>query len=260
MMKVAKPSHYELVKAKLDQGDKQIQSQMSTMSPAELGWGLMGAGLGAGGGYLVSRMLRPRGTKRQRAFDILIGGLVGASGSALMLNGLTDDKTGFTLGERLRADQIDDLTGNGGRDYSDNGMAKATDAQQQALQSIRHGLFVGGGAVGGAILGGILGPAEGALESWSSKRLLAQLEAAANKNWPKYVKQTGLKNPTAADQMKYIENYKAVGASKSMAPKRMARFGRALDIVGGGILGGFGGHYLDKYLGEKILATTGSAA
>ena len=258
MVKAAEEqSHYAYVREQMDKGNKQILSQMSTTSPGEYGWGLIGAGLGAGGGYLVSRALRPKATKRQRALDILIGAALGGAGSLATMHSLVDD-SGFTFAERMRADQ--NVPMKNPNAHSNGSLSQSEMDTQEALQAIRKGMLMAGGGVVGATAGGVLGPVEGTLEGLSTRKLMGKLELDAAKSWNKYVKQHGLKAPTEADKLKYIENYKAVGASKSMGPKRMARFGRAIDIIGGGILGAIGGNYLDKYYGEKIMSTTGGAA
>lgn len=108
MQKKAKdePSNYEIVAGKMEKEDADTLKAMGTPAPAEIGWSLLGAGLGGGAGYLLSRRFRRDGSRRQRALDIVLGALAGLGGTQLALSMPGDEKSGLSLRQTMRADKL----------------------------------------------------------------------------------------------------------------------------------------------------------
>ena len=103
MQKKAKdePSNYEIVAGKMEKEDADTLKAMGTPAPAEIGWSLLGAGLGGGAGYLLSRRFRRDGSRRQRALDIVLGALAGLGGTQLALSMPGDEKRESTSMEQI---------------------------------------------------------------------------------------------------------------------------------------------------------------
>lgn len=101
-----KPSNYEKVVNKMEKEDADTLKAMGTPAPAEIGWSLLGAGLGGGAGYLLSRRFRRDGSRRQRALDIVLGALAGLGGTQLALSMPGDEKSGLSLRQTMRADKL----------------------------------------------------------------------------------------------------------------------------------------------------------
>ena len=131
-------------------GDEKIQKALGTMAPGEFGWGLLGAGLGAGGGYVVSRWLRRNGTKRQRAMDMILGALLGGGGTMMLLHALPG-KEGFSQAELLRLSNMDKETG------GNAGVTMDTDTKVRPVDNTGRWWARGLGAFGGGTAGFKLG-------------------------------------------------------------------------------------------------------
>jgi hypothetical protein len=98
-------SEYEKVQQELNAGNEETVKAMGTPAPQEFMWHLLGAGLGAGGGYLLSKKLRRNGTKRQRALDMIVGALLGGLGTNIALNAIPG-AGGFSIKDQKRADNL----------------------------------------------------------------------------------------------------------------------------------------------------------
>ena len=166
MQKYAK-TPYEEYAAKRDAGDQAVNEALSTPTSQEFGWGLLGAGLGAGGGYLVSRWLRRNGTKKQRALDMLIGAILGGGGSYLLLNSGSDNN-GFSAAQRLR---IDELRRSRGED---------TPADVDPTAKKDYGMLGGAYKALTTTLGGLFGYKTLPADTWLSNIRLKQLAKADN--------------------------------------------------------------------------------
>ena len=94
-------------------GDETAKKIMSTTAQTTQGWGLIGAGAGAAGGYLISKWLRRKASKKQRALDILIGALIGGGGTYAALKSLKDEKYGLTPDQKASFDEEKDKRGQG---------------------------------------------------------------------------------------------------------------------------------------------------
>lgn len=133
-------------------GDEKVQKALGTMAPGEFGWGLLGAGLGAGGGYVLSRWLRRNGTKRQRAMDMILGALLGGGGTMMLLHALPG-KEGFSQAELLRLSNMDKETG------GNAGVTMDTDTKIRPVNNTGRWWARGLGALGGGTVGFKLGGA-----------------------------------------------------------------------------------------------------
>lgn len=145
MAKYAKDeSQYEQIAEKMKAEDADTVKGMNTVSGQELLWSLLGAGLGAGSGYFLSKRFRRDGSKRQRALDVLLGALIGAGGTQLALSLPGDEKSGLSLRQVMRADK---LIGDKARDNSE----AEKYPNPLRLNGITLGTTAAGGAVGGWI-------------------------------------------------------------------------------------------------------------
>ena len=165
-------NYYAQFKADSDAGNEAAKKVLNTPVSSEYGWGLLGAGLGAGGGYLVSRWLRRNGTKRQRALDMILGALLGGGGTMLALSNITG-KEGLTLREQQRVDEWKREHGIEGD--SDGYVPGETDDERIARYS-RNASRIGGGALGwhfGAKIGDKVLPFENVLAGKRLKALAA---------------------------------------------------------------------------------------
>ena len=120
-------------------GDETAKEVLARTPQSAIGWGLLGAGLGAGGGYILSRWLRRNGTKRQRALDMLIGALLGGGGAWLTLNSFKGPE-GLTWLQQQAVDEYKRETGHG--DEKSRPDPVETDPWRQ-------GFRYGGAAIGG---------------------------------------------------------------------------------------------------------------
>lgn len=134
--------------AKRDAGDEAVTNALNTMSSGELGWSALGAGVGAGGGYLLSRWLRRNGTKGQRALDTLLGALIGGGGTMLLLNTLPGSE-GFSPAEQMRLSAMERGKG------ENNGVTMDTNTNVPPPKKLTMSrvLSTGGGATAGLIGG-----------------------------------------------------------------------------------------------------------
>lgn len=216
----ADPSEYENIAAKMKAGDKNTQTAMAVPTSQEILWNLLGAGLGAGGAYFLSRRFRRDADKRQRALDMLIGALVGFGGTQLALNLPADEKSGLSVKETLRADK---LIGSGSK-TGDNSQGV------EHLSAWRPNVATLGGAGGGAVIGGITGGIAGPF---------SDLIGVAKRN-NAMVKYTV---PRTDDLVRD-------------AARKGQRWGTTLDVGVGGIAGAAGGYGLGalfNYLTDKNL-------
>jgi len=217
------PSDYQLIGQKLKEGNSAVSSAMSTPVAAEVGWGLIGAGLGATGAYFLSKKLRRDATRRQRALDIVIGAITGLAGSQLILSGGADE-SGLSTRGRMRADAYLESINKGDRDH--NKKYPVTEPFDLNKGTI-------GGAAGGAFTGGTIGAMFGNLDTVMANRAskkqmaLATAQAASAKMAP----------DKAAD---YISRYMNQGRGHN-AVERARQMGKGFNIGVGGIIGGAGG-------------------
>ena len=167
MQKYAKTPYAELAERR-DAGDAEVVNALNTSTPAELGWKALGAGLGAGGGYLVSRWLRRNGTKKQRMLDMLIGALIGGGGAHIALNSGTDN-SGLTRAEKLRADVYRESKGQTGPGDVDP-RAKAYTGKDMFMDAY-GALTRGVGALVGVKVGDAVIPLDTALANAHTHRL-----------------------------------------------------------------------------------------
>lgn len=156
MQKKAKdePSNYEIVEGKMEKGDADTLKAMGTPAPAEIGWSLLGAGLGGGAGYLLSKRFRRDGSRRQRALDIVLGALAGLGGTQLALSMPGDEKSGLSLRQTMRADKLI-----GDKSNADNAKGQHFE-NPLAPNAVNVGLGIAGGLGAGtyrAFKGGDLG-------------------------------------------------------------------------------------------------------
>ena len=145
MQKKAKdePSNYEIVAGKMEKEDADTLKAMGTPAPAEIGWSLLGAGLGGGAGYLLSRRFRRDGSRRQRALDIVLGALAGLGGTQLALSMPGDEKSGLSLRQTMRADKLI-----GDKSNADNDKGQHFE-NPLAPNAVNVGLGIAGGVAGG---------------------------------------------------------------------------------------------------------------
>ena len=156
LTKVAKeqPSDYEMIAKRLETGgNSAVNSAMATPTSGEFGWSLAGAGLGAGGAYLLSRRLRRNGTRKQRALDTVVGALIGLAGTQMILSGTADKNSGLSLRQQMRADKFLESIGLGDRDH-----AERTNVTTPLEWNENTMIGTGAGVIGGGILGGVAGP------------------------------------------------------------------------------------------------------
>lgn len=214
------PSEYENIAAKMKAGDTTTQTAMSVPTNQEILWNLLGAGLGAGGAYLLSRRFRRNPDKRMRALDMILGALVGFGGTQLALNLPADEKSGLSLKETLRADK---LIGSGSKTGDNSQGVEHPSAWRPNTATL-------GGAGGGAVIGGIAAGAKGLVRDPLSKRFMGS-------------------------DMKLYEVPRDHKLAISAA-KRGQRYGSAIDVGAGGLVGAAGGYGLGalfNYLADKNL-------
>lgn len=222
------PSDYALIQQRLAENNPEVTKAMNTPVAGEVGWGLLGAGLGAGGAYLLSRRLRRNGTKRQRALDIVAGALAGLVGSQLLLSG-TDD-TGLSVKQRLRADAFLDSIGRGDKDHG-----KEWKIEEPWDLNWRTGLGAGVGAPVGIAIGRTWSPLERGMVSHAEARALAKGQALAAKQ--------GLKG-SAADQ--FASDFVNKGPGRDSI-NSMRSSGKTLDTIFGGLGGAATGYAIGAY-------------
>lgn len=240
-------SYLAQLAARKESGDTKAQEALNTMAPGEFGWGLLGAGLGAGGGYLVSRWLRRNGTKRQRAMDMILGALLGGGGTMLLLNTLPGSH-GLTQAEMLRARRLyeKENPGNKDRAMDDNGKVP-TPPEEVAAQRAREaaGTFIG------SWLGNKLLPADTMLANIRLKRVANKLgvpksDFAAWRNSGTDAKGRGTQAP-------YMVNGKAVpGGQDILRTDTTARNLKGAGTTANWVIGGIGGNIVARKYGDDI--------
>jgi hypothetical protein len=225
---------YEAVKQKLDAGDKQVVDALSTPAGAEFGWGAIGAGLGAGGGYLVSRWLRRNGTKRQRAMDVLIGALLGGGGTMLALHGLTGPG-GLSLAQIIRSDSA-------GITPEKSGVSAADiEAGRQAWKNR-------GGLIG--LITGLFGSKHLPLKTLATSHRMHTLAQGLHVPDAEYVSWRN----TPKGQKYNIggrTNRAVTGGQDTLATDPTAKLLSGVGGVANTVVGGVGGAYLGNYVGGK---------
>lgn len=183
----------------------EAQKVLDSGSSATTGWGLLGAGLGAGGGYLISRWLRRNGTKRQRALDMLIGALIGGGGTIAALKNIKG-KEGLTLEQQAAFDEYlreHGYTGKSREDIPEKGSFLAPNKWNVSMGA--------GGAILGATGGAIAGPFDDKL---------------------------GVRFTNRAEKHYAGKPQKVIDAAMDRAATRGTRIGGAINTLGGGLLGG----------------------
>lgn len=142
---------YQYAKEQGEAGSDEYKQVLEKTPQSAVGWNLLGAGLGAGGGYILSRWLRRNGTKRQRALDMLIGALLGGGGAWYILNNVKG-KEGLTLQQQIAVDEHKRELGYGGQ--------KSRPDPVQESDPLRATFKLVGGGAGGtasAIIAGTAG-------------------------------------------------------------------------------------------------------
>lgn len=214
------PSDYAIIKDRLDKNNPTITKALSTPTAGEFGWGVLGAGLGAGGAYLLSKKLRRNATKRQRALDILVGALAGVAGSQLILSGTTDE-SGLSTRQKLRADAFLDSIGKGDRDHSTGAdIEEPLDLNWNTIGGTAAGIFSGG------TLGAMFGNLDTAMANRATSKQLALAKAHAAKA-----------KMSRADTANYINRYMNQGRGYG-AVERARKMGKGFNILTGGAIGG----------------------
>ena len=214
------PSEYENIAARMKAGDTTTQTAMSVPTNQEILWNLLGAGLGAGSAYLLSRRFRRNPDKRMRALDMILGALAGFGGTQLALNLPADEKSGLSIKETLRADK---LIGSGSK-TGDNSKGVEHPSAWRLNKATLGG--AGGGAVVGGITGGIAGP-------------FSDMIGVAKRN-----------NAVVKYRVPRTDDLVRDAARKGQ------HWGTALDVGAGGLVGAAGGYGLGalfNYLTDKNL-------
>ena len=227
------PNIYADYKAKAEAGDANAQKILDTPVSTEYGWGLLGAGLGAGGGYLLSKRLRRNATKRQRALDVILGALAGGGLTLLAGNNITDN-TGLTLFQKKRLDAL-----NTGDNYS-NGEVRQEVGEDVNPRDVVKGstkaLSIAGGALLGQHVGAKILPADTLLMRRDLMKLApakAKASAAEFRKW----------RSTDAAQ-KLIARDPALSFKKGL--------GGLINRGIGGTAGGYGGALFGDWAGNRL--------
>lgn len=234
---------YDHIREQAEAGDEKAKEVLARTPQSAVGWGLLGAGLGAGGGYLLSRWLRRSGTKRQRALDMLIGALLGGGGAWLTLNSFKGPE-GLTWMQQQAVDEYKRETGHGD-EKSRPDPVPGPDPIRRTVQIVTGGLGALGGGIGGAKGGAAIGrnilPYERLYEMKGYQAAQKEIVAASK-----------AKHPMPHDaQVQLRKDYMEAGRAK----------GRALDSALGGTVGGLalgvGGGAVGAWGGGKLYDWTG---
>lgn len=247
-------SYLAQLAARKESGDTKAQEALNTMAPGEFGWGLLGAGLGAGGGYLVSRWLRRNGTKRQRAMDMILGALLGGGGTMLLLNTLPGSH-GLTQAEMLRARKLYEQEKGSTAAGATMDVKSSDSAPPEWQQNAKAGIKTTGGALG-ALVGGLKGAKIGdallPIDTWLSNIRLKRVANSLGVNPKDFAdwRASGPKNPFK------VNNVAVRGGQEFLASdptaKTLKNIGSAANKGIGGAAGGVGGWYLGSWGGSKL--------
>lgn len=217
-------TNYQKVQKALESGNQTVANAMSRVSPQELLWSAIGAGLGAGGSYFLSKKLRRNGTRNQRALDILIGALAGAGIVNVGMSGLQDSKSGLTARQQMRADRYLEENGLGDGESLNDAAPRVAENPYGPNEHTITGAALG--VVPGMLGGHWLGQLEPALENVARSRATAKVTAEALKLGP-----TG---SPAYNKHLYSNSAQT---SINRAAARGSRIGHGLDVGIGGALG-----------------------
>ena len=228
-------SVYQQTQDRINAGDEAAINAMATPTSQEVLWHLLGAGLGAGGGYLLSRKLRRNDNKRQRALDMIVGALIGAFGTNVALNAIPGDKaTGFSMKDVIRADEL--ATAEGTKKAEGNDTVKKEKPSKYAPNATNVTMAAAMTPIG-MYTGHELGIAEGVLRNIATNKAIRKAEGQAL-----------LRGERGTPEFTNYMRQKAVQNNITAAGERAARLGGAADTLTGGALFGAGGYYLGSQI------------